>query len=127
METKKISNFLNSFENEYSKSATKEWYIIDSESKYNYSHNNPIKFFTSWLESSLCDYSDAYVLVTRKIAVKKSNDANTEDVDLTATAKLHLKIVHHLKIVEQKSMILLLIMQILLILQCPSTIWLNIV
>ena len=63
-----------------------------------------------------------FVLVTRNIAVKKSNDANTEDVDLTVATKLHLKIVHHLKIVEQKSLILLLIMQILLILQYPSTI-----
>ena len=32
METQKIVNVLNSPENEYSKSATKEWYVIDSES-----------------------------------------------------------------------------------------------
>ena len=55
----KIANLLNSSENEYSKLATKKWYIIDSETKGNYSHENPIKFLTSSLESSLCDYSDA--------------------------------------------------------------------
>ena len=29
--------------------------VIDSESKGNYSHENPIKFLTNSLESSLCD------------------------------------------------------------------------
>ena len=35
METQKIVNLLNNSENEYSKFATKKWYIIDSESKGN--------------------------------------------------------------------------------------------
>ena len=47
----------------------KKLYFIDSESKDNYSHKNPIKFLTGSLESGLCDYSNAYVLVTRNIAV----------------------------------------------------------
>ena len=67
METQKIINLLNNSENEYSKFATKKWYVIDSESKGNYSHENPIKFLTNSLESSLCDYSDAYILVTGNI------------------------------------------------------------
>ena len=50
METQKIINLLNSTENEYSKYATKKWYVIDSESKRNYSHENPIKFLTNTLE-----------------------------------------------------------------------------
>ena len=45
----------------------KKWYVIDSESKDNYSHKNPIKFLTNSLEPSLCDYSDAYILVTGNI------------------------------------------------------------
>ena len=32
----KIVNLLDSSENEYSKFATKKWYIVDSESKVNY-------------------------------------------------------------------------------------------
>ena len=63
---------LNSSENEYSKFATKKWYVIDSESKGVYSHENPIKFLTSSLESSLCDYSDAYILVTGNITVTRT-------------------------------------------------------
>ena len=74
MATQKIANFLNSSENEYSKFMTKKSYVIDSESKGNYSHENPIKFLTSSLESSLCDYSDAYVLVTGNIAVVGANN-----------------------------------------------------
>ena len=36
MKTQKIINLLNNTENEYSRFATKKWYIIDSESKGNY-------------------------------------------------------------------------------------------
>ena len=71
METQKIVNLLNGSDNENSKFATKKRYLIDNESKGNYSHKNPIKFLTQSIESSLCDYSDAYILVTEDIAVKK--------------------------------------------------------
>ena len=69
METQKIVNLLNGSDNENSKFATKKWYVIHRESKGVYSHENLIKFLTSSLESSLCDYSNAYVLVTGNIAV----------------------------------------------------------
>ena len=64
METQKIVNLLNGSENKYSKFATKKWYVIDSETKGSYSHHDPIKFLTKSIESSLCDYSDTYILVT---------------------------------------------------------------
>ena len=69
METQKIVNLLNGSDNEYAKFATKKWYVIDSELKGNYSHPNPINFLTKSLESSLCDYPGAYILVTGNIAV----------------------------------------------------------
>ena len=62
---------LNCSDNENSKFATKKWYVIDSESKGNYSHKNQIKFLTSSLESNLWDYSHAYILVTGNIAVTR--------------------------------------------------------
>ena len=55
----------------------KKWYVIDSESKGNYSDKNEIKFLTSSLESNLCDYSNAYILVTGNINVT-GGDANTK-------------------------------------------------
>ena len=69
MEAQKIINLLDNTENEYLKFATKKWYIITSESKGNYSHQNPIRFLTNSLESSLCDYSDAYIFVAGNINV----------------------------------------------------------
>ena len=73
METQKIVNLLDSTDNENSKFATKKWYVIDSESKGNYSQDDPIKFLTKSLESSLCDYSDAYILVTGNITATPNN------------------------------------------------------
>ena len=72
METQKIVNLLNGSDNENSKFATKKWYVIDSESKGNYSHENRIKFLTNSLESNLCDYFDAYILVTGNITVTRA-------------------------------------------------------
>ena len=69
METQKIVNLLNGYDNENSNFATKKWYVIDSDSKVNYSKDHPIKCLTNSLQSSLCDYSDAYILVTEYITV----------------------------------------------------------
>ena len=84
METQKIVNLLNDTDNENSKFATKKWYVIDSESKGNYSHHNPIKFLTKSIESSLCDYSDAYILFAGNIVVKRRNAADNADIELGA-------------------------------------------
>ena len=77
METQKIVNLLNGSDNENSKFAAKKWNIIDSETKNNCSLDNRRKFLTSSLESSLCDYFDAYILVKGNIAVTGGN-ANTK-------------------------------------------------
>ena len=75
METQNIVNLLNGCDNENSKFATKKWYVINSESKGNHSHKNSIKLLTSSLESNLCDYSDAYILVTGNITATPTNAA----------------------------------------------------
>ena len=85
-EMQKIVNLLTSSQNEFSKVATKKSYVIGSQKMGKYSHHKPIKSSTSSLESSLCDYSDAYVLVTEDIVVKNANSAN-----LAADAKVKLK------------------------------------
>ena len=72
METQKNVNLLNVSDND--RFATKKWYIIDSESKGNYSTDQEIKFLTRSRESSLCDYSDAYILVTGNITVNGGNN-----------------------------------------------------
>ena len=77
METQKIVNLLDNSNNKNSKFATKKWFVFDSESKGVYSHEDEIKCLTGSLESSLCDYSDAYILVTGNTAVADGN-ANTK-------------------------------------------------
>ena len=67
-------NLLNNSENEYPKFSTKKWYVIDSESKGNYSLENPIKVLTNSLESCICDYSDAHILVTGNINITGGNN-----------------------------------------------------
>ena len=42
-----------------------------------YSANNQIKFKTAMLRSSLCDYSDAYILVKGNISVNNTAGAHT--------------------------------------------------
>ena len=72
MERQKTVNLLNDSNNEYAKFATKKMYVIDSESKGSYSHPDPINFLTKSIESSLCNYSDAYILVTGNITVTRT-------------------------------------------------------
>ena len=73
MERQKVVDLLNSSENECSKFQTKKWSVIGAETEVGYSHENPIKFLTVSIESSLCDYSDAYVLVTGNIVGANNN------------------------------------------------------
>ena len=73
METQKIINLLNNSDNESSKFATRKWYIINDQNNGQYGRGNEndstIKFETKVIKSYLCDYSDAYILVTGDIKV----------------------------------------------------------
>ena len=65
METQKIINLLNDLNNEDSKFATKKWYVIDGQTtKGKYKQGDTIKFETKTIKSSLCDYPDAFILLT---------------------------------------------------------------
>ena len=77
METQKIINLLNDSSNEESKFATKKWYVIDSQTtKGKYKQGDTIKFETETIKSSLCDYSDAFILVTGNITVNADNNTD---------------------------------------------------
>ena len=69
MEYQKIANLLDNASNQPSKFRTKNWVEINDESRGTYSVNRQINFKTSMLRSSLCDYSDAYILVKGNITV----------------------------------------------------------
>ena len=73
MKYQKIINLLDSTPNEPSKFRTKHCAKINDDSCGTYSCK------TSTLKSSLCDYSDAYVLVKRTITVPNTAAANDGD------------------------------------------------
>ena len=78
METQKIINLLNDSCIEESKFATKKWwYAIDSQTtKGKYKQGDTIKFETETIKSSLCNYSDAFILVTGNITVTANDDTD---------------------------------------------------
>ena len=69
MEYQKIANLIDDASNHPSKFRTKNWVEINDESRGAYNVNSQIKFKTTMLKSSLCDYSDAYILVKGTIAI----------------------------------------------------------
>ena len=63
MEYKKVTNLLDNALNQPSKFRTKNWVEINDDSGGTYNANKQIRFKTTKLKSSLCDYSDTYILV----------------------------------------------------------------
>ena len=76
MEYQKISNLIDNASNQPSKFRTKNWVEINDESRGTYNVNSQIKFKTTMLKSSLCDYSDAYILVKGTITVNNTSAAD---------------------------------------------------
>ena len=84
MEYQKTSNLIDDASNQPSKFRTNNWVQINDESRGTHNVNSQIKFKTTMLKSSLCDYSDAYILVKGTIAV---NNTAAADVDANNTNK----------------------------------------
>ena len=80
MKTQKIANLLGNTDNESLKFATRKWYAINDQNNTDYGdgdeNGTTIKFETKVIKSNLCDYSDAYILVTGNITAT-GGDANT--------------------------------------------------
>ena len=77
MEIRKIINVIIDLSDEEPKFATKKWNVIDSQTtKVKYKQGDTIKFETGTIKSSLCDYSDAFILVTGNITVNAANDTD---------------------------------------------------
>ena len=68
--------------NQPSKFKTKNWVEINDESRGAYNVNSQIKFKTTMLKSSLCDYSDAYILVKGTTTIARAGvDAAARQTD----------------------------------------------
>ena len=77
MDTQTIPNLLGNVDNESSKFTTRKWYVINDQNNTGYGEGNEdsrtVKFETRVIKSNLCDYSDAYVLVTGDITATGCN------------------------------------------------------
>ena len=74
MEHQKIANLLNDESNKASKFRTRNWVEINDDVRG--SPNIKIRFKTAMLRSSLCDCSDAYILVKGNITVNNTGTAS---------------------------------------------------
>ena len=82
MEYQKIANLIDDTSNQPSKFRTKNWVEINDESRETYNVNSQIKFKTTMLKSSLCDYSDAYILVKGTTTITGAGaDASARQAD----------------------------------------------
>ena len=74
MEYQKIANLIDDTSNPPSKFRKENWVKINDELRGTYNVNSQIKFKTTMLKSSLCDYSDAYILVKGTITITGAGD-----------------------------------------------------
>ena len=69
MEYQKVINLLHNTPNQLPNFRTKNWIEINDQSGGVYNVNSDITLKTTMLKSSLCDYSNAYILVKRRITI----------------------------------------------------------
>ena len=74
MEYQKFTNLLDNTSDKVSRFVTKNWIEVHDQSGRTCNTNKQIRFKISMLRSGLCDYSDAYIVVKRKITVTNPND-----------------------------------------------------
>ena len=91
-----MANLLDNASNQSSKFRTKNLVEINDESRGGYTTGSNIKFKTSMLKSSSCDYADAYILVKGTIAITGAGDDAAARQEMKEMRVQYLKIVHHL-------------------------------
>ena len=74
MEYQKIINLLDNISNQLSKFRTRNWTEINDQSRRVSNTNSDIRFNTTMLKSSLCDYSDAHILIKETITITGAGD-----------------------------------------------------
>ena len=74
MEYQKVINLLGNIPDRVPRFVTKKWVEIYDQSGGPYNNNKEIRFKPPMLRSDLCDYDEAYIIVTEKIAVTNPNN-----------------------------------------------------
>ena len=78
MEKQKSVNLLGDTDNESPKFVTRKWHVTNDQNNTVYGEGNEngttVKFETQVIKSSLCDYSDTYILAIGDITPTRGND-----------------------------------------------------
>ena len=82
MKYQKIMKLLDNEYTQPSKFRTKKWTEIDNDSRETYNTNSQIEYKTTILKSSICHYSNVYILVKGTIIVANTT-AEDADADIT--------------------------------------------
>ena len=114
METQKIINLLNNSDNESSKFTRRKWYVINDQNNGQHGrgkeNDSTIKFETKVIKPNLCDYSDAYILLTEDIKI--ANVAENTNVAFKNCAPFTRCVTHindeHVETAEKLDIIMLL-------------------
>ena len=87
MEYQKTANLLDNASNKPSEFRTRNWDEINDDMRGAYSPNKQIRFKTAMLRCSLCDYSDAYILI------KGNKTVNNTDAAVAAANNTNKKVI----------------------------------
>ena len=70
MEYQKLKHLLDTTSDNVPRFITKKWIEVNDQSGWSCNINKEIRFKTSMLQSNLCDYSDAYIVVVKGTITK---------------------------------------------------------
>ena len=76
MEYQKIIILLGNTPNQPANFRTRNWIVINDNSRRTNNTNNQIKFKTSMWRSGLCDYSEAYIFIKGTIIITRAENYN---------------------------------------------------
>ena len=100
MEYQKVLNLLDNTPNQLSKFRNNSWIEINDQSRGVYNTNSDIRFKTTMLKFSLCDYSYEYILLKERItitgagydaAARQANDRNNGIIFKNCTSSINCK------------------------------------
>ena len=105
MEYQKITNLLRNISDKVPRFITVKWIEVHDQSgaaEDRYKPRKQIRFKTSMLRSDLCDYSDSYIVVKRKIIVANpDNDAYEKKLAFKINVVAFQKLIIHLLIMQK--------------------------
>ena len=100
MEYQKIINLLVNTPNQPSEIRSGNWVEINDDTRETYNTNSQVKYKTSMLKSSLCAYSDAYIVLKGTLTVLDMSATADDKNNINKLQRLHNRLSTGLYFVE---------------------------